>query len=59
MAEMIGTGRMNVAGGAGTLTIPQEVRDRYDIEIGNGIDVVYFIDDKNRLFIKKRSEVDL
>jgi bifunctional DNA-binding transcriptional regulator/antitoxin component of YhaV-PrlF toxin-antitoxin module len=59
MAEMIGTGRMNETGGAGTLTIPQEVRQKYGITKGNGIDVVYFIDDQDRLFIRKRSEVEL
>lgn len=58
MARMIGTGRLNASGGAGTLTVPKAVRDKYGVTQGDGIDVVYF-EDGDRLVIKPASEVEL
>lgn len=58
MAELIGTGRLNETGGAGTLTVPQAVRDRFGAEVGNGVDVAYFMEN-GTLIVKKASDVEL
>ena len=57
MAHLIGTGRMNVSGGAGTLTGPQALAGRFDLD-DDGVDVVYLETDDGVL-VKRADEVEL
>jgi len=59
MADMIGTGRMNVSGGAGTLTVPKAIREQFGAEKGDGVTVVYFETDDGDLIIKPKAEVSI
>lgn len=54
-ARMVGSGRANLTGGAATITMPQEVVEKWDID-ENGKDVVWF-EDGPRLFAVPRSAV--
>ncbi|MFB6198353.1 MAG: AbrB/MazE/SpoVT family DNA-binding domain-containing protein [Halobacteriaceae archaeon] len=58
MPELIGTGRINETGGAGTMTIPKDVREKFGAEKGNGVDVAFFMEN-GTLIVKKASEVEL
>jgi len=58
MARMIGTGRMNRSGGAGTLTVPVALADEFDLD-DNGVDVVYIDDDNQGIRVLRADEVDL
>ena len=57
MAHLIGTGRMNRSGGAGTLTVPQALAGRFDLDT-DGIDVVY-LETEAGVLLKRADEVEL
>jgi len=57
MARLIGTGRMNRSGGTGTLTIPKDLADRFDLDT-DGVDVVY-IDTDDGVLLKRADEVEI
>lgn len=57
MARLIGTGRMNRSGGTGTLTIPKDIAERFDLG-ADGVDVVYF-EHENGVLLKAADEVEL
>jgi hypothetical protein len=57
MSRLIGTGRMNRSGGTGTLTIPKDLADRFDLDV-EGVDVVYLEHDGGVL-LKAADEVEL
>jgi len=48
---------MNVSGGAGTLTVPQALAGRFDLD-DDGVDVVYLETDDGVL-VKRADEVEL
>jgi len=59
MARMLGTGRMNRSGNAGTLTVPADFADRFDLD-EDGVDVVYIEPDDGRgVKILPADEVEL
>ena len=57
MVRLLGTGRMNRSGGTGTLTVPADFADRFDLDSG-GVDVVYLETDDGVL-MKAADEVEL
>ena len=57
MVRLLGTGRMNRSGNAGTLTVPADFADRFDID-ADGVDVVY-LDTDDGVLIKAADEVEL
>lgn len=50
--RMVGTGRINQTGGAGTITMPKDVLALWDVD-ENGKDVVWFTDDKRLYAVPK------
>jgi len=58
MGRLIGTGRMNRAGGTGTLTIPKDIAHRFDLDV-DGVDVVYLEHDGDGVLLKPADKVDL
>jgi hypothetical protein len=58
MARMIGTGRMNRSGGSGTLTVPVELADEFDLD-NDGVDVIYVDDEDQGVRILRADEVNL
>ena len=57
MPRLIGTGRMNRSGGTGTLTIPKDLADRFDLDSA-GVDVVY-LETEDGVLLKAADEVEL
>ena len=57
MTRLIGTGRMNRSGGTGTLTIPKDIADEFELD-SDGVDVVY-IDSEHGVLLKAADEVEL
>ena len=57
MPRLIGTGRMNRSGSTGTLTIPKDIAERFDLDT-DGVDVVYLETDDGVL-LKPADEVEL
>jgi len=53
--RMVGTGRVNKTGGAGTITLPKDVLELWDID-ENGRDVVWFTNG-SRLYAVPKTEV--
>jgi len=55
--RMVGTGRVNKTGGAGTITLPKDVLELWDID-ENGKDVVWFTDN-SRLYAVPKTRVSV
>jgi len=56
MPRLIGTGRMNRSGGAGTLTVPNDLADTFDLD-EDGVDVAYIETDAGEVLLKPADEI--
>jgi len=58
MARLIGTARMNESGATGTITVPKDLVDRFNLDAA-GVDVVYLENDDGDVILRRADEVDL
>lgn len=56
-AEMLGTGKMNRVGGSGTVTIPKDALDKY--EVGDESEGVAWFEDGDKLYLVPKTRVTM